>query len=139
MRKPTQIFGVPQQSEITLKLKLQVAIRQDGEDWIANCVPLDIATQESSRDGAIEAIKEAIDAWFESCIERNMLDEALQEAGFLKASTLKSPPEDASFVQVSCVPKEENQTINEVESRYVEVTVPAYTAAARTLESYAIC
>jgi predicted RNase H-like HicB family nuclease len=39
-------------------------------------------TQAETERQAMESLREAVELWFESCISRNVLDEALVEAGF---------------------------------------------------------
>ena len=39
-------------------------------------------TQAETEQRAIDSLREAVELWFESCISRNVLDDALIEAGF---------------------------------------------------------
>ena len=39
-------------------------------------------TQGPTRKGSLESLREAVELWFESCIERGVLDAALKEVGF---------------------------------------------------------
>jgi len=72
-------------SVVTLCVKLEATTKQDGERWIARCVALDVASQGDSKQAAISSLEEAVQLWFESCLERDVLSEALAEAGFTKA------------------------------------------------------
>jgi hypothetical protein len=70
---------------IGLKIRLEAEIKQDGTEWVARCVPVDIWTQADTKQGGKDALHEAILGWFESCLDRSVLDAALQEAGFRRA------------------------------------------------------
>lgn len=63
-------------------VRLQAWYRRDGRDWIAWAPALQVMTQERTKKGALEGLREAIEGWFESCIERGVLDQALREVGF---------------------------------------------------------
>jgi predicted RNase H-like HicB family nuclease len=70
---------------ITLDIKLQAFVRRDSEErWIAVCPSIDVASQGSGVGDAIRCLHEAVQLWFESCIERGTLERALQESGFQK-------------------------------------------------------
>ena len=69
-------------SIVGLRVKLEACTRQKGAVWLAWCAPLDVMTQAETEQRAMESLREAVELWFESCISRNALDEALVEAGF---------------------------------------------------------
>jgi len=69
-------------SVVNLSVRLEAAFRQDGKCWLAWCLPLDVMTQGETKEAAFKSLKEAVGLWFESCIERGVLDEALGEVGF---------------------------------------------------------
>ena len=46
--------------------------------------PLDVITQARTKKQVLESLRQAVEAWFESCIDRGVLEEALTEAGFAK-------------------------------------------------------
>lgn len=104
---------------IDLKIKLEVALTQDGDQWIARCLPLDLFAQESTKESATDSLKEAIFGWFESCLERDVLAKALEEVGF----RLVRRGEHVSLVELS--PPQKSLQVEEV-----EVSIPAYIAAA---------
>lgn len=107
-------------------MRLEAAFRQDGESWIAWCPPLDVLTQAESKPAALAALKEAVELWFESCIERGVLEEALSEVGFKPVKPGEHIPEDASSVEFSKrSPVSDAFTLSES----FEVTIPAYIAA----------
>lgn len=100
---------------MTLNIKLEVATRQDGDVWAASCLPLDVVTQADSKEQALSSLKEAVELWFESCIERNVLDQALREAGFQAMDAQRKPSRARG---------------SSARGDYIEVSIPAYTTAA---------
>ena len=68
---------------ITLEINLQAYVRRDSaRRWIANCPQIGVVTQGSSAERAKSCLQEAVELWFESCIERGVLEQALREANF---------------------------------------------------------
>jgi predicted RNase H-like HicB family nuclease len=68
---------------ITLDVELRAFVRCDTEErWIAVCPSIGVASQGLSAEDAKRCIDEAIQLWFESCIERGTLERALQESNF---------------------------------------------------------
>ena len=114
---------------VNLAIKLEATIKQDGDSWIACCTPLDLLTQSDSKESALELLSEAVSLWFESCMERNVLKEALEEAGFTRCSTGQSIPRHANRVDF----------IENSKSQFekIEVSIPAYIAAAMGTPAHA--
>jgi predicted RNase H-like HicB family nuclease len=68
---------------ITLDVELQAFVRSDPEGrWIAVCPSIGVASQGINTDDAKRCLDEAVQLWFESCIERGTLERALQESNF---------------------------------------------------------
>lgn len=67
-------------------VKLSLQIRREDRDWVAWCPAIDVATQARSEKRALDGLIEAVELWFESCISRGVLDQALQESGFRQVS-----------------------------------------------------
>ena len=68
---------------IILNVNLQAFVRRDGpRRWIASCPMVGVVSQGASADDARRCLQEAVELWFESCIERGVLDQALREANF---------------------------------------------------------
>jgi len=68
---------------ITLDVELRAFVRHDTEErWIAVCPSIGVASQGTSTDDAKRCLDEAVQLWFESCIERGTLERALQESNF---------------------------------------------------------
>jgi predicted RNase H-like HicB family nuclease len=111
------------QGSVAYTISLPVWLKRDGRQWIACCPALDVVTQATTRDAAEKALKEAVSAWFESCIDRDVLEEALFEAGFKKA---KKGVQPAAGVGRAAVQR--NPAKNE-EISTIEVSIPAFIAA----------
>ena len=68
---------------IILDVNLQAFVRRDGpRRWIASCPKVGVVSQGASADDAKRCLQEAVELWFESCVERGVLDQALREANF---------------------------------------------------------
>ena len=67
-----------------VEVKLAVQVWLVGRDWVARCPVIDVATQARTKAAALKCLREAIQLWFESCIGRGVLDQALRESGFRK-------------------------------------------------------
>lgn len=115
-------------SVVALSIKLEAATRQEGNVWLAWCLPLDVMTQAETKQRALKSLKEAVGLWFESCIARNVLDQALLEAGFYKTKAGEVLPKDASVVKVR-EPRPLPASAFPAKRDYIEVSVPAYIAA----------
>ncbi len=89
--------------------------------------PTSCDAQAETKDGAFESLKQAVELWFESCIERGVLDEALNEVGFHPIKPGERVPENASVFEV----KRPSRAIrdNFTTSEDFEVTIPAYVVA----------
>jgi len=75
-----------------------------------------VASQGKSADDAKRCLKEAVEAWFESCIERGVLDQAMRESNFRPLALAGSPQAQESDVRGELFP--------------IKVAIPAYQAAA---------
>ena len=68
-------LGAPSSHEVLFGVR----VTQDGDDWVAHCLPLDIYSQSETREGAVDAMRDAVAGWLESCMERQVLPQALEE------------------------------------------------------------
>ncbi len=94
------------------KVRLATRIWQDGDVWLASCPQLDVVTQDATRDGDSAAIAEAVEGWFESCIERGVLEEALREVGFVPANGAQT-----------------RDSADSDQGAFIEISIPAFVAA----------
>lgn len=135
-------------SVVRYNATLEVRLAQDGRDWLAWCQPIDLMTQAKTKSKALESIKEAVEGWFESCMERGVLEAALLEAGFINATERSEVPHGVSVVGLKTISREKvaQTTASTSETgtatvqaafarprhgkpRYIEVSIPAYIAA----------
>lgn len=113
-------------SVIKLSIKLEVCIWQDGDQWLAWCPPIDVTSQDFTKSEALASLKEAVELWFESCLDRGVLHEALTECGFQTGVLDEEHP----------ARREQVQSVTEHD--YIEVMIPAYIASL-SAESRATC
>jgi hypothetical protein len=93
-------------------------------------------TQAENKEAAFRSLKEAVELWFESCVERGVLEEALAEVGFHPIKPGESVPENASVVELDRASQAVRDHFTTTED--FEVTIPAYIAA-KQLEPRATC
>lgn len=87
---------------ITLEISLRAFVRRATRSrWIAVCPSLGVASQGPDEQAAKRSLDEAVQLWFESCIERGVLDQALKEAHFLPLPPEKAPPAGADLVRAN--------------------------------------
>lgn len=68
---------------IELEVTLGAHVRREASRrWIATCPQINVVTQGATSAEAKTCLQEAVELWFESCIERGVLDQALREANF---------------------------------------------------------
>jgi predicted RNase H-like HicB family nuclease len=116
------------ESIVALSIKLEAATRRKGNLWLAWCLPIDVITQAETKQAALRSLKEAVELWFESCIARNVLEEALLEAGFHKTKIGAMIPKNAGPVKAPA-PKSLPAHALPAKRDYIEVSIPAYIAA----------
>ena len=56
---------------------------EDSDAWIAYCRELDLSSCADTHEAALERVKEAINLFFQSCIERGVLEKALSQLGWI--------------------------------------------------------
>lgn len=84
-------------------LGLKAWHRRDEDAFIAWCPGLGVLSQAETQQGAMEALREAVELWFESCIERGSLAEALHEVGLIGSSQDEPVPAAAGSITI-CQP-----------------------------------
>jgi len=55
---------------------------QEGAQYIAHAMPLDVASSGSTPEGAREAVDEAVRLFLATCAETKTLDQVLEECGY---------------------------------------------------------
>lgn len=100
---------------MTVQIKLRGFVYLDGDQWVAVCPSLCVATQADAEQEARAGLSEAVELWLESCIERGTLEAALVSLGWTKTGA----PTQAA--------KPQKETAEEF---LLHLMVPAYQAAA---------
>jgi predicted RNase H-like HicB family nuclease len=109
---------------IKLDIQLRAFVRRETRNrWIAVCPKIDVTTQGTSVDDAKRCLDEAVQLWFEDCIERGTLEQALRECGFRTATGEEA---EAAEERILLTRKEEPDILGDPFS--VHVTIPAYQA-----------
>lgn len=110
---------------IKLEIHLRAFVRRETKKrWIAVCPHIDVVSQGQSANDAKRCLDEAVQLWFEDCIERGTLDEALRECGFRPATR-----EEAETAPEHIVVTREEEPDILGDSFDISVTIPAYQAA----------
>jgi predicted RNase H-like HicB family nuclease len=111
---------------ISLEIRLRAFVRRETRNrWIAVCPKLDVVTQGTSIEDAQRSLDEAVQLWFEDCIERGTLEQALRECGFHVATRDDAQVESD---RIGLAGDAEPDILGEPFS--LNVTIPAYQAAA---------
>jgi predicted RNase H-like HicB family nuclease len=85
---------------ITFVLNLPAVFREE-HGWVVGEFPnLSVASQGRTRDEAERNLIEAAQLFIESCFERNQLDEALKECGFVPGHAAPGSQADHLMVPV---------------------------------------
>jgi predicted RNase H-like HicB family nuclease len=110
---------------VEIAVRLRCFVRHENGYWVSGCPSLDVYSQAESADGAKAALREAVELWVESCLERGSLEQALREVGWHLSSGLPMPPDDEYRTTSQLEPADEVLG----EPFPLEVTVPAFQAA----------
>ncbi len=116
---------------VTLDIKLRAFVRRETKTrWVAVCPRIDVASQGKTVAEAKRYLREAVELWFESCVERGVLDRAMREANFRPLPTGELPPTGGECVLVNrgSAPKEEEDVLGDLFP--ISIEIPAYQAAA---------
>ncbi len=68
-------------------LSLTGRLFREGSAWVADCPEFDVATHDSSAEGARGALREAVAAFLESCVNRRTLRSVLKGEGSARNPT----------------------------------------------------
>lgn len=85
---------------VSFVLSLPAVFRKEGGWFIGEFPNLSVASQGRTRDEAERNLIEAAQLFIESCFERNQLDEALKECGFVPGHAGQPRPADHLTVPV---------------------------------------
>jgi predicted RNase H-like HicB family nuclease len=89
---------------ISASISGKLSKKKDGT-WIGYCPPLDLYTCGATREEMLKNTQEAIELFFESCIRRGTLDEALRELNWEKDSDINADGISRMVPKINdCVP-----------------------------------
>ncbi len=110
---------------VEISVRLRCFVRPEGDFWVSGCPSLDVFSQADTADEAKSALREAVELWVESCLERGTLEQALREVGWHLSSGFPVPPQGEDTATGL-------QPADEVlgEPFPLEVMIPAFQAAA---------
>lgn len=91
-------MGLKMTQEEAYCVGLKTWHRRDEGTCIAWCPGIDVLSQAETQQGAMEALREAVELWFESCIERGVLAQALREVGIDGQSRSETTPRNAGLI-----------------------------------------
>jgi predicted RNase H-like HicB family nuclease len=76
-----------------MDIEYHVQIWKEGDQFIANAMPLDIASSGSSPEEARQALDEAVRVFLRTATDHGTLDEVLEDSGYKReAGQWHSPP-----------------------------------------------
>jgi predicted RNase H-like HicB family nuclease len=118
--------GAQLAERIEIKMLVSAFLKRSGRNWVATAPRFGVVTQGNSRVDAERSLREALELWVESCVERGTLEGALREVGFRPVPAGSGAASaDRVQVKVSRVPASE---VIGSESE-IEISIPAYQAA----------
>ncbi len=71
-------------------LKVRCVIHEDEVGFIAHCPTLDVYSQGDTQEEAFEHLREALDLFVDSCTERGVLREVLEDCGVWQERSVPS-------------------------------------------------
>ena len=118
---------------VTLDVKLRAFVKRETKSrWAAVCPAIGVASQGRTQESAKRSLTEAVELWFESCIERGVLDRALREANF-RAVAHEDVADGSEHVSVRRAAADEDELDVRGNLFPVQIAIPAYQAAALNL------
>lgn len=105
---------------ITCEIGVPLKVVKDPtiNQWVADCPCLGIVTQAKTERKAAEAFEEAVELWFDSCLERNTLDQALTELGFVKGAHGRSRHQERlPFVKITITSEPVNAPVFDLQKK----------------------
>ena len=130
-------------NHVFYKINLIIQLGRDGRAWLARCPAIDVATQGSTKKKVMEMIQEAVELWFESCIEAGILEKALKESGFREVDS--AAPDSPNLIvkqvvkEVPVLTPRFTLTHDSWSNNYVEGLIPsAYLASCQLRDGSAL-
>lgn len=75
-----------------MKLSYTVQLWQEGDQFVAHAMPLDVASSGSTPAKARKALKEAVTLFLETAKEEGTLEQVLEETGYTRGARGWSSP-----------------------------------------------
>jgi predicted RNase H-like HicB family nuclease len=111
---------------IALQVRLQAFLRRENSRrWATICPLVGVASQGRTAEEARACLQEAVELWFESCVERGVLDQALREANFRPAASDRAATR-AADVKTPRRKRRDSSVLGEPFE--IHLTIPAYEA-----------
>lgn len=79
--------------KFSLNGSLLVSVLKEGNSYIATSPALELSSCGDSFEDALKMFEETAELFFESCIERNVLKEVLEECGWSVDKKTITPPQ----------------------------------------------
>lgn len=109
---------------IALEINLLAFVRREAaERCVAACPQIGVVSQGRTVREAKACLQEAVELWFESCIERGVLDRALREANF-------HPSSAADHIRGNSRNSRHRRSVNVLGAAFtIHLRIPGYRAA----------
>jgi len=112
---------------ILLQVRLRAFTKRQSRKWFAACPSLNVNSQGTNQEDARRSLQEAVELWFESCIERGTLEKAIQEVGFVPVPWGARADDEEELARVIETAEDQDLLGRPFE---LAVEIPAYRAAA---------
>lgn len=111
---------------VEIAVRLRCFVRHEGDTWVSGCPSLDVYSQADTAEEAKAALREAVELWVESCLERGTLEQALREVGWHFMPSGPPVPPEPEYSGADLEPAD--QVLGQ--PFLLKVTIPAFQAAA---------
>lgn len=86
-----------------MRIDYTVQVWQEGRQYIAHAMPLDVASSGDTPEGARKAVDEAVHLFLATAARHGTLKEVLQDAGYHRAAGTWRGPAWLGIEQRSCL------------------------------------
>lgn len=98
----------------------------DADVWVSHCPRLNIYSQGSTPDEAMEAIRDSVSLYTQVCYKRGLLNEVLQKAGFAHI--------EGNAHRTASDLSQEFIAIAQHKAEKFEISIPLYLVAERQMQ-----
>ncbi|MBF0623698.1 MAG: type II toxin-antitoxin system HicB family antitoxin [Magnetococcales bacterium] len=85
---------------IRMEIMVPMEVKRDESWFVASCTPLDVHAQGDSEESAIAELKDALQLFFETCLELGALEQVLKDSGFSVSPVRASVQEEDGALMV---------------------------------------